>query len=64
MIFEMNNTYNSTVIEYFTVMLYKGLLIKYIIRKQNEDKFVRVQLHYNKMINCVYEYFVLANANV
>jgi len=64
MIFEMNNTYNSTLIEYFTVVLYKGLLIKYIIRKQSEDKFVRVQFHYNKMINCVYEYFVLANANV
>jgi len=65
MIFEMNNTYNSTVIEYFTVMLYKGLLIKYIlIRKQSEDKFVRVQFHDNKTINCVYEYFVLANANV
>jgi len=64
MIFKMNNTYNSTVIEYFIVMLYKGLLIKYIIRKQSEDKFVRVQFHYNKMINCVYEYFVLANPNV
>lgn len=43
MIFEINNTYNGTVIEYFTVMLYKGLLIKYIIRKQSGDKFVRVQ---------------------
>lgn len=64
MIFEMNNTYNSTIIEYFTVVLYKELLIKYIIRKQSEDKFVRVKFHYNKMINCVYEYFVLGNANV
>lgn len=57
-IFEMNNSYNSSTIEYFTVVLYKGLLIKYIILKQSGDKFVGVQCHYNKMINCVYEYLL------
>lgn len=41
MIFEMSNTYNSTIIEYFTVLQYKEILIKYVIRKQSEDKFVR-----------------------